>query len=174
METTPNTTTAPTPNVGAGGWALSAKDLIRYLASVDGLASPPDILSATERTAMLHRPIDDNPSDTALDGRYARGWITVNWGACNSGWNIVQGHNGGLSGAFANMFFLQEGEFSFVVIGNQDPPHAGTCQPSADPGKSDPPPVACGGTGQPFCGDEATARVVDLIRRIDWPNYDLF
>jgi CubicO group peptidase (beta-lactamase class C family) len=162
------------PNVGAGGWAMSAKDLIRYLTSVDGLPSPPDVLSVTERTAMLHRPIDDNPSDTALDGRYARGWITVNWGACNSGWNIVQGHNGGLSGAFSNMYFLQEGEFSFVVIGNQDPTSAGTCQPSADPGKSNPPPVPCGGTGQPFCGDEASARVIDLIRRIDWPNYDLF
>jgi hypothetical protein len=34
--------------------------------------------------------------------------------------------------------------------------------------------LACGGAGQPFCGDEATARVIDLIRRIDWPNYDLF
>jgi CubicO group peptidase (beta-lactamase class C family) len=162
------------PNVGAGGWALSAKDLLRYLTSVDGLSSSSDILTAAERTAMLHRPVDGNPSNKALDGRYARGWITANWGACNSGWNIVQGHNGGLSGAFSNMFYLEEGGFSFVVIGNQDPTSAGTCQPSADPGKSNPAPVACGGKNQPFCGDEATARVIDLIRRVDWPNYDLF
>ena len=162
------------PNVGAGGWDMSAKDLLRYLTNVDGLSSPPDILDANERANMLHSPAQDNPPDTALAPGYTRGWIILNWGACNSGWNIVQGHNGGVSGGFSNMFYLQEGEFSFVVIGNQDLTSAGTCVPSADPGKSNPAPAACGGKNQPFCGDEATARVLDLIRPVDWPNYDLF
>ena len=73
------------------------------------------------------------------------------------------------------MFFLKEGEFSFVVIGNQDPTSAGTCMPSADSGnKSNPAPVSCRGKNQPFCGDEETARVIDLIRRVNWPNYNLF
>ena len=125
---------------------MSAKDLLRYLTSVDGLPSPPDIVNANERTDMLHSPSQDNPSDKALSSGYARGWIIGGWGACNSGWNIVQGHNGGVSGGFSNMFFLQEGEFSFVVIGNQDPTSAGTCMPSADPGKSNPAPVPCGRT----------------------------
>jgi CubicO group peptidase (beta-lactamase class C family) len=160
------------PGVGAGGWAMSAKDLLQYLAHVDGIKT--DIVTAATRSDMLHRPIQDDPSNAALDFRYARGWITQNWGACNDGWNIVQGHNGGLSGAFSNMFFLQEGDFSFVVIGNQDPPSQGMCQPSTVIGKPKPAPVACGGSGQPFCGDEATARVMDLIRTVDWPNYDLF
>jgi hypothetical protein len=97
------------PNVGAGGWAMSAKDLIRYLTSVDGLPTPPDILSTTERTAMLHSPRSDNPSDTALVAGYGRGWQLGSWGACNSGWNIVQGHNGGIRGGFSNMYFRQPG-----------------------------------------------------------------
>ena len=37
------------PNVGAGGWDMSAKDLLRYLMGEDGLTSPPDILNANER-----------------------------------------------------------------------------------------------------------------------------
>ena len=54
------------PNVGAGGWDMSAKDLLRYLTSVDGLPSPPDIVDANERTDMLHSPAQDNPSDQGL------------------------------------------------------------------------------------------------------------
>jgi CubicO group peptidase (beta-lactamase class C family) len=38
------------PNVGAGGWDMSAKDLLRYLLAEDSLTSPPDILNANERT----------------------------------------------------------------------------------------------------------------------------
>jgi CubicO group peptidase (beta-lactamase class C family) len=160
------------PGVGSGGWAMSAKDLLHYLSSVDGIA-PGEILTATNRDAMLHRPIQDDPSDTALDSRYARGWITQSWGACNDGWNVIQGHDGGLSGAFSNMFFLQENGFSFVVIGNQDT-GTGKCTPSTETGQPKPQAVACGGTNQPVCSDEPTARVIDLIRTVDWPNYDLF
>ena len=161
------------PGVGAGGWAMSAMDLLHYLTSVDGI-QPGEILTTADRTAMLHRPIDDNPSNSALDSRYARGWITKNWGACNAGWNIVQGHNGGLPGAYTNMFFLTEGGFSFVVITNQDSRPSGMCQPSTTAGQPKPASVACGGKNQPTCGDEPTARVVDLIRTVDWPNYNLF
>ena len=161
------------PGVGAGGWAMSAKDLLHYLSSVDGI-EPGDIVTQASRTAMLHRPIQDDPTNTALDFRYARGWITQNWGACNDTWNVVQGHDGGLIGAYANMFFLTENGFSFVVIGNQDAPNFGLCQPSTEAGQAKPVLVACGGSGQPVCSDEATARVIDLIRTVDWPNYDLF
>ncbi len=97
------------PNVGAGGWDMSAKDLLRYLVAVDSLTSPPDILNANERSDMLHSPAQDDPSDKALVAGYARGWQIGSWGACNVGWNIVQGHIGGISGGFSDMYFLQEG-----------------------------------------------------------------
>jgi CubicO group peptidase (beta-lactamase class C family) len=160
------------PGVGAGGWSMSARDLLRYLTDVDGI-QPGEVLTTANRDAMLHRPIADNPGNTALDSRYARGWITQNWGACNTSWNIVQGHNGGLSGGYSNMFVLQENGFSFVVIGNQDS-GTGKCRPSVQPPNPPPAKVDCGGTNQPACSDEPSARVIDLIRTIDWPNYDLF
>ena len=161
------------PNVGAGGWDMSAKDLMRYLVSVDGRPSPPDILNSGERTDMVHSPASDNPSDKTLVAGYARGWQVASWGACNTGWSIVQGHNGGISGGYSNMYYLPGG-FSFAMIANQEPTGAGTCTPSADSGKPNPPAVACGKSGEPGCGDEPTARIIDLIRRVDWPNYDLF
>jgi CubicO group peptidase (beta-lactamase class C family) len=162
------------PNVGAGGWDMSAKDLLRYLTSVDGLSSPPDILDANERKDMLHSPAQDDPSDNALVAGYARGWQIGGWGACNVGWNIVQGHNGGIAGGFSDMYFLQEGGFSFVLIANQEAAASATCTPSAPAGKPNPASVACGGKNEPVCADEPMARVIDLIRRVDWPNYDLF
>ena len=53
---------------------MSAKDLLRYLVSVDGLTPPTDILNANERTDMLHTPAQDNPADKTLNTGYARGW----------------------------------------------------------------------------------------------------
>jgi hypothetical protein len=40
--------------------------------------------------------------------------------------------------------------------------------------QAQPPPVACGGKNERVCADQPMARVIDLIRRVDWPNYDLF
>jgi CubicO group peptidase (beta-lactamase class C family) len=162
------------PNVGAGGWDMSAKDLLRYLVAVDALPSPPDILNANERTDMLHSPAVDTPADPALNGGYARGWQIGGWGACSASWNIVQGHNGGINGGFSDMYFLAEGGFSFVLIANQEAAAAGTCTPSAPAGAANPAPISCGGKNQPTCADEPIARIIDLIRRVDWPNYDLF
>jgi CubicO group peptidase (beta-lactamase class C family) len=162
------------PGVGAGGWDMSAKDLLRYLVSVDGLTPPTDILNANERTDMLHTPAQDNPADKTLNTGYARGWQIGGWGACSVGWNIVQGHNGGINGGFSDMFFLAEGGFSFVLIANQEAAASATCTPNAPAGAANPAPIACGGTNQPVCADEPMARTIDLIRRVDWPNYDLF
>ncbi|MGA9848008.1 MAG: serine hydrolase [Roseiarcus sp.] len=162
------------PNVGAGGWDMSAKDLLRYLLAEDGLTSPPDILNANERKDMLHSPAEDDPSDQALVAGYARGWQIGSWGACNVGWNIVQGHNGGIQGGFSDMYFLEEGGFSFVLIANQEAAASAKCTPSAPAGAPNPPPASCGGKNEPVCADEPMARIIDLIRRVDWPNYDLF
>ena len=164
------------PGVGAGGWSVSARDMLRFLSSVNG-AYPGQIVTADSRTAMLHRPLDDDPTNTALDYRYARGWLTRSWGACDTAWNIVQGHNGGLSGGYSDVFYLQENGLSFVMIANQDAPVAGMCRPSAAttvPPPPPPAPVPCGGNNQPPCSDEAVARVIDMVRKVNWPGYDLF
>lgn len=153
---------------------MSAKDLLRYLLAEDGLTSPPDILNANERKDMLHSPAEDDPSDQALVAGYARGWQIGSWGACNVGWNIVQGHNGGIQGGFSDMYFLEEGGFSFVLIANQEAAASAKCTPSAPAGAPNPPPASCGGKNEPVCADEPMARIIDLIRRVDWPNYDLF
>jgi CubicO group peptidase (beta-lactamase class C family) len=162
------------PNVGAGGWDMSAKDLLRYLVAVDALPSPPDILNANERTDLLHSPAVDDPTDNALTPGYARGWQVGSWGACSAAWNIVQGHNGGINGGFSDMYYLAEGGFSFVLIANQESAASATCTPSAPTGSPNPAPIPCGGNNNPTCADEPMARVIDLIRRVDWPNYDLF
>jgi hypothetical protein len=86
----------------------------------------------------------------------------------------VQGHNGGINGGFSDMYYLAEGGFSFAVIANQDSAASGTCTPSAPAGDPNPAPIPCGGNNNPTCADEPMARIIDLIRRVDWPNYDLF
>jgi CubicO group peptidase (beta-lactamase class C family) len=157
-----NTCENEPPGVGAGGWAMSAKDLLRHLTRVDGVSG--DVLTADSRKKML--------TASAVWPTYARGWILGSWGSCNSSWSIVQGHNGGLSGAFSSLFLLPNG-MSFALVANQDATAKGSCRPVAT-GGSRPAKVACGGKNEPACGDEPVARLVELLGKISWPSYDLF
>ena len=59
----------------------------------------------------------------------------------------THGHNGGLAGAFSNMFQLDDG-YSFAIIGNQD-------------------------LVQGACEDSVT-RFLNILNTIDWPEHDLF
>jgi len=102
------------PGTGAGGWAMSAKDLLRYFVSVDGLP-------AREILTPQHLADSTTPGmATKMTSTYARSWITGSWRWCGSGARkITHGHNGGLAGAFSSMFQLEDG-YSFAIIGNQD------------------------------------------------------
>jgi CubicO group peptidase (beta-lactamase class C family) len=152
------------PGTGAGGWAMSAKDLLHFLASVDGIA-PGEILKKETRAEMV--------TGSPVKAGYGKGWILMGWGSCNSSWTITQGHNGGLAGAYSSLFLLPNG-MSFALIGNQDTPKAGTCTPVAGPGGTKPAAVACGGAKQPPCSDEPVARVIELLNSVTWPSYNLF
>jgi CubicO group peptidase (beta-lactamase class C family) len=55
-----------------GGWAATPADVLRFLFTVDGIASPPDLLQAAIRTAMTTASAV-NPGTASVPG-YARGW----------------------------------------------------------------------------------------------------
>ncbi len=55
-----------------GGWIAHPADILRFLFRVDGLASPPDLLTAALRTAMTTASAV-KPA-TATSAGYARGW----------------------------------------------------------------------------------------------------
>ncbi len=130
------------PGTGAGGWAMSAKDLLRYFVSVDGL--PAREILTPEHLADSITP----GKPTKMTSTYARSWITGGWGWCGSGARkITHGHNGGLPGAFSNLFQLDDG-YSFAIIGNQD--------------------LVQGG-----CEDSVT-RFLNVLSTVDWPGHDLF
>jgi CubicO group peptidase (beta-lactamase class C family) len=152
------------PGVGAGGWAMTAKDMLHHLADVDG-KGPVEILSAADRTAMT--------TGSSAQSTYGKGWILSGWGSCDSPWPIIQGHNGGLSGAFSDLFYLPNG-MSFALIANQDATPSGFCTPIASQGQAKPAKVACGGTNQPVCADEPLARLVEILGKVNWPAYNLF
>lgn len=130
------------PGTGAGGWAMSAKDLLRYFVSVDGLP-------AREILTPQHLVDSITPGKpTKMTSTYARSWITGSARWCGSGARkITHGHNGGLAGAFSNLFQLDDG-YSFAIIGNQS--------------------LVQGG-----CEDSVT-RFLDVLNTIDWPEHDLF
>lgn len=131
------------PGVGAGGWAMTPRDLLRWFVGVDGLParemlSPPNFLDSV--TA---------PTSTMTPTTYARSWITGSWGWCGTGSQaITHGHNGGLSGAYSNLFQLANG-YSFAIIGNQSIRPNGGCHDGVKP-------------------------FLDLLTQIDWPEHDLF
>jgi CubicO group peptidase (beta-lactamase class C family) len=159
-----NTCDMKPPGVGAGGWAMSAKDLLHHLADVDGLG-PTEILSQTDRQVMT--------TGSSANPGYGKGWLLTNWGSCGKPWSIAQGHNGGLSGAFSDLFLLPNG-MSFALIANQDAAPNGFCTPVANPGSSNPGKTACGGNNQPGCSDEPLARLVEVLGKVQWPGYNLF
>ncbi|MFI8090721.1 serine hydrolase [Streptomyces sp. NPDC086080] len=61
-----------------GGWAMTPAEVLRFVFSVDGLPTPPDLLQPATRTAMTTasavRPV--TPTTTG----YARGWAVNNVG----------------------------------------------------------------------------------------------
>jgi CubicO group peptidase (beta-lactamase class C family) len=157
------------PGVGSGGWAMTPKDLLRHLVSVDGL--PGEILTQADHITMT--------TGSPIWPSYGKGWLLVNWGSCNSGWSISQGHNGGLQGAFSDLFLLPNG-LSFVLNSNQDATAAGFCTPVATAGTPAPAKVTCCTAGAacptsaPVCADEPLARMIEILGKVTWPSYDLF
>jgi CubicO group peptidase (beta-lactamase class C family) len=152
------------PGVGAGGWSMTAKDLLHHMAAVDGVG-PGEIITQADHTTMT--------TGSTPNPNYGKGWQLNSWGSCNSGWSLTQGHNGGLSGGFSDMYRLPNG-LSFVLIANQDSAPAGFCSPVATPGSPKPAKVACGGKNQPTCADDPLARMIEILGKVNWPNYDLF
>lgn len=148
------------PYGGAGNWAMSAKDLLQWFDSVDSNTAR-NVLSPSDQADM----ITANPPTVGPNHYYAKGWITQGWGWCGSSVPIVQGHNGSVAGAYANLFALPNG-FSFAIITNQQT-GTGTCHsPSGE--------RSCGGASQPRCDDDPVATLVDLLGKVNWPDQDLF
>ncbi|WP_372790409.1 serine hydrolase [Paraconexibacter sp.] len=129
------------PGTGAGGWAMSALDLLRWFVSVDGRPER-EILSPISIEDMLTRSTLANGQETG----YGRSWILDDRDWCGTTAPITHGHNGGLTGAFSNLFQLDSG-YSLAVIGNQT---AKTCDA------------------------ESVGRLVSVLDKIDWPEHDLF
>ena len=152
------------PGVGAGGWAMTAKDLLRHLADVDG-EGPKEILSQDDRKSMI--------TASPVWPTYGNGWILSSWGSCTSGWSIIQGHNGGVGGAFSDLFLMPNG-MSFALIANQEAPASGFCTPVASARSAPPKKVACGGPKEPVCADEPLARLIEVLGKVSWPGYNLF
>lgn len=147
------------PGVGAGGWAMSALDLLRWYVSVDGRPGR-EILTGAHYAEML--------APSAVNAGYGRSWILGNWGWCGPSSAIRQGHNGGLAGGFANLFELGDG-YSFAVIGNQNT-GTGTCSATTGTGTA----IACGSVGQWACSDDSVGRLLGILNTIDWPQHDIF
>jgi CubicO group peptidase (beta-lactamase class C family) len=61
-----------------GGWIAHPTDILRFRFRVDGLASPPDLLTAALRTAMTTPSAVKPP--TTMDAGYARGWSVTTEG----------------------------------------------------------------------------------------------
>lgn len=131
------------PGTAAGGWSMSALDLMRFYVNVDGRPQR-EIITGQHRTDM----ITPSAATAMRSQQYARSWMTGSWGWCGVGSPIVQGHNGGVSGGFSDLFELPNG-YSIAVMVNQD-------------------------VATPRCGARAMANLVSLVDKIDWPEHDLF
>jgi len=133
------------PGTGAGGWAMSARDLLRFFVSVDGRPER-EIITKPHHDDMLVAP-------TLADGTnsgYGKTWILGGRGYGCGATALTRptkfGHNGGLAGAFSNMFELSNG-YSFVIMGNQN---------------------------ATACDHNSVARLIPVIESVDWPEHDLF
>ena len=85
-----------------GGWISTARDLARFITTVDGFSSRPDILSA-ETLQMMTTP-------SANNAYYAKGW-SVN---PSNNWS----HTGALNGT-ASIMARTNGEFVWAIILNK-------------------------------------------------------
>lgn len=84
-----------------GGWIATATDLLRFVFSVDGFATKPDILSAASIKTMT--------TASSANERYACGWL-VN--TANNWW-----HNGSLPGTASELVRANNG-FSWAILAN--------------------------------------------------------
>ena len=136
------------PGVGAGGWAMSAVDLLRWYTSVNGRPGRvPELLTTAHQKALTTAATPKFPSGTPP---YASGWyVDGSWNWCGSSRTITQGHNGGVAGASSDLWSFPDG-YSLAVIVNQDS-------------------TGCSGAG---------AIVKNLIdgplRTVEWPEQDQF
>ena len=138
------------PGVGAGGWAMSAVDLLRWFMSVD--AKPgrvPDLLSAADQKAFTTAGAPKSPASGAP---YASG-IAVNGtvGFCGTSMKITQGHNGGVAGASSNLWLFDNG-YAIAVIVNQDTATSAPCP----------------------ANDTILSNLLGVVTKIDWPDADQF
>jgi CubicO group peptidase (beta-lactamase class C family) len=91
-----------------GGWIASPIDLLRFVVHVDGLPSPPDIISDATRAQMTMAA--GIPDVDGNDPNYALGWTG---GASN-------GHNGAMTGTLA-VIVRTDGNLSYAVVVNTRP-----------------------------------------------------
>jgi CubicO group peptidase (beta-lactamase class C family) len=138
------------PGVGAGGWAMSAVDLLRWFTSID--AKPgrvPELLSAADQKTFTTAGVPKNPASGAP---YASG-IVVNgtWGFCGTSVSVTQGHNGGVAGASSNLWLFGNG-YAIAVIVNQDTATSAPCP----------------------ANDTIINNLLGVVTKIDWPDTDQF
>lgn len=132
------------PGVGAGGWAMNAYDLQRFLVHHDGRPQR-ELLTPELRADMLGPVV---PAMNQGDTGYAKSWGVGGWSWCGEvERDIVQGHNGWLDGGWSDLHELDDG-FQIAVIANRN--------------------------GAKGCERRATERVVSVLSTIDWPDHDLF
>jgi CubicO group peptidase (beta-lactamase class C family) len=93
------------------GWVATPADVLRFLFTVDGMASPPDLLQAATRTAMTTASAV-NPGSATMAG-YARGWSVNNVGTI---W-----HDGTLPGTQAILVCPSDGRAWCAVCNTGQP-----------------------------------------------------
>ena len=94
-----------------GGWIASARDLVRFLARVDGFPTPPDILTSSSIRTMLTPTTATMPPNTSP---YAKGWVVHSMAASGQGnyWHV-----GDLPGTAA--FFVRTyDQYCFALLAN--------------------------------------------------------
>lgn len=134
------------PGVGAGGWAMSAVDLLRWFTSVDGIPGRvPELLTTSNQTAFTAPGVPKFPAG----GTYGSGLILGSFGWCGASTPITFGHNGSLRGATSDLFGFPDG-YSLAVIVNQDM-SGGGCEKATFQNLLDGP-----------------------LRTVDWPEHDQF
>lgn len=101
-----------------GGWLASSVDMLRVQLAIDGRATPPDLLSANSRTAMLANP--NVPSCTEQGGSTpssSQSWYGTGL-SVNSAGNAW--HTGSLPGSASEDVIAQNG-FSWSAFFNMRP-----------------------------------------------------
>jgi hypothetical protein len=141
------------PGVGAGGWAMSAVDLLRWFTSIDGKpGSVPELLNAKNQTFLTTAGTPKTPrSPPYASGMYVNG----SWDFCGTPVAMTQGHNGGLFGASSELWLFPDG-FAIAVILNQDTANAGACPNNGGPART------------------TVKNLLGVVRKIGWPETDQF